>query len=318
MLTTEVAQFRRDPGDNTVHNVPRLRFPTRRKDEMNNMRRHRGCAGTGAQWFGSLALLAAITGAPAAMASNSVALGATVTMTSTNKCTVTVSPSTATLMGAAWRYGENPPVQGAPSTDMTLTTGNEPPTVTVAASGPDACTVNNMIVRTSLGNGVTPAPMTAGQQIAFRKNFGSQGGFWRFMPYLANATFYTARTPSEATEATGTITWHSPSQGYTPTFEKTPQKHAGDRVDLQESMGGEAMFLTDEYVSDGGALLIDGGNNQGTFSTSAPDELYKSARLSFGALLSTDPENVNGVRDPMLAVDGDTASMTWTVYIDQV
>ncbi len=172
-----------------------------------------------------------------------------------------------------------------------------------------------------MGDGVQAGPTAGGgDAFTFRKPFGSQGGFWRFMPFLANAAFYTASDMVPANQAQGILTWHSPSPGFLQTFTPTATMTAGTIVQGVGNLGGDVMMLTDSHVtnSNGLAFLIDSGVNEGYFTSSNATENYQAAQLSFGALLATDPENVNGVRDPSLAANGDSITMGWTIYIDQV
>ena len=256
---------------------------------------------------GLMALLALAGSVQAA--DNSAAVTASVTVLDTESCTITVSSASHTM---AMTWSRN--ADGVPTHDVTSST--DPVNVTLHATGGKTCTLNNLTLRTEMGSGIVPGPDWEGQNFTFKKSFGSQGGFWRFMPYLARAQFYTDE--QLAKPGTGKITWNGPS--------KAPhnQMNFGDTATIKgkqlmdlESMGGEVRFLTDQYVEDGGALLIDKGVNEGTFTSSAADETYRSAVLGFGALMATAPENVNGTREPALAAGGDQVTMTWTVYIDQ-
>lgn len=254
---------------------------------------------------GLMALLALAGSVQAA--DNSAAVTASVTVLDTESCTITVSP-TSHAMAMTWSRN----AEGVVSHDVTSST--EPVNVTLRATGGNTCTLNNLTLRTEMGSGIVPGPDWEGQNFTFKKNFGSQGGFWRFMPYLARAQFYTDE--QLAKPGTGKITWNSPSSGYHMDFGDTATIKGKEVLDM-ESMGGEAVFLTDQYVEDGGALLMDKGVNEGTFTSSATNETYRSAVLGFGALMATAPENVNGTRAPELAAGGDQVTMTWTVYIDQ-
>ncbi|MGQ5837766.1 hypothetical protein ACUNIZ_25640 [Serratia sp. IR-2025] len=261
--------------------------------------------------------LAALCCSVSAWADNSATFNATVSVTSTNACTVSVTPASGGAMTATWNYPGQPATAGT----LTLTSGNAPPTIIVRAIGPTGCNLNNVKLRTVMGAGVEPGPaVNDGDRFTFRKSFGSQGGFWRFMPYLANATFYTALDMTPASQAQGTLTWHSPSPGFQLTFSSTTTMAGGSTMSNIAALGGDVMALTDSYISggDGLAFLIDRGVNEGYFTSSNATESYQAAQLAFGALLGTAPENVNGVRDPSLASNGDTVTMGWTVYIDQV
>lgn len=257
---------------------------------------------------GGLMALLALAGSVQA-ADNSAAVTASVTVLDTESCTITVSP-TSHAMAMTWSRN----AEGVVSYNVTSST--EPVNVTLRATGGNTCTLNNLTLRTEMGSGIVPGPDSGKQNFTFKKSVGSQGGFWRFMPYLARAQFYTDEQQTQP--GTGKITWNGPSEA--------PYNHMvfGDTATIKgtevldmESMGGDVVFLTDQYVEDGGALLIDKGVNEGTFTSSVAGEKYRSAVLGFGALMATAPENVNGTRAPELAAGGDQVTMTWTVYIDQ-
>ncbi|EPA0076736.1 hypothetical protein ACQYI1_002617 [Enterobacter mori] len=101
------------------------------------------------------------------------------------------------------------------------------------------------------------------------------------------------------------------------TFGSEPATHARETISNPDLGSGEFVFMRDQYAEDGGAVLIDEGSHEGAFTSDKPEEVYKSARIGFGALIATEPENVNGTRSADLASAGDKVSMSWTVYIDQ-
>lgn len=255
---------------------------------------------------GGLIALLALAGTVQA-ADNSAAVTASVTVLNTESCTITVTP-TSHAMAMNWSRSS----EGVVTYDVVSST--EPVNVSLSAAGGSNCSLNNLTLRTEMGSGIVPGPDYNSQNFTFKKSFGSLGGFWRFMPYLARAQFYTDEQRTQP--GTGTITWNSPSTGYHMVFGSTATITGKQEMNMT-SMGGKAVFMTDQYVVDGGALLIDKGVNEGTFTSSESGETYRSAVLGFGAVMATAPENVNGIRAPELASGGDQATMTWTVYVDQ-
>lgn len=59
-----------------------------------------------------------------------------------------------------------------------------------------------------------------------------------------------------------------------------------------------------------GVLLVDSAGNSGSFSSDTTGEVYKSAKLGFGALIATEPENFDGVPSPQLGSGGDQFTFT--------
>lgn len=256
---------------------------------------------------GSLIAGLALAGGVQAADNNHADVTASVTVVDTESCTITVSP-TSHAMAMTWSRS----AEGVVAYNVASST--DPVNVSLSATGGSHCTLNNLTLRTVMGSGIVSGPDWNGQNFTFKKSIGTQGGFWRFMPYLARAQFYTDE--QQAQPGVGEITWNSPSSGYHMVFGDTATIKGKTELTMV-AMGGDAVFLTDQYVRDGGALLIDKGVNEGTFTSSAPGETYRSAVLGFGAMMATAPENVNGTRAPDLVSGGDQVTMTWTVYIDQ-
>lgn len=258
---------------------------------------------------GSLCLLIAGSGAAlAADSPNSADISASVTVLADDGCQVTVG-SSSHPMEMTWTRNK-----GVSSVEVK--SSNEPVYVTVTATGGDSCHLgNNMKVRTLAGAGMEAT--TDDEYPSYRKSFGTKGGLWRVMPYLANAIFYT--DDAAQSQGAGKISWDGPKVGPEDkvTFGSEPANQSKDTIPSPGVGNGEFVFMTDQYAVDGGAVLIDDGGNEGSFSSDNPEEVYKSARIGFGALIATDPENVNGTRSIDLASAGDQMSMSWTVYIDQ-
>ncbi|WP_272668211.1 hypothetical protein [Providencia sp. PROV117] len=196
----------------------------------------------------------------------------------------------------------------------TLASNGEPSNVVITITGGSSCSLNTLKLTTSMGGGAQQGPDYHGQNFTWAQPIpNSQNGQWRFTPYLARAQFFTS---NDAVTGLGTapIRWHSPSEGHDLTFSTSPQQHGGERINI-ESMGGESMFLTDQYITDGGALLMDKNSTTGILSTEATGEIYKSAILGFGALMATGPENINFVRDDTVISSSGQVNMHWTVSV---
>lgn len=250
-------------------------------------------------------LLAALHVVPPAFADPTV-LSASVTVLPEGGCTLLVTPPTDPTFTLNW---------GADSGIERVNPTSAPRNLTVQAADDAGCTLNALKITSEVG-GQHP-PGTNGKY-SFRVPLMPGGeGYWRFMPYLARAQFYLDRNATQ--EGTGKITYHSPSP-YDLTFQTTPKFNAGDKEYLAvmgESPGEAAnsLFMTDEYVTDGGALLVDGDNVTGTFTSDNSSEVYKSAVLGMGVVVATGPENSQGTRDDSVARPGDSATMTWTVTV---
>ncbi|EPA0076735.1 hypothetical protein ACQYI1_002616 [Enterobacter mori] len=132
---------------------------------------------------GGFCLLIAGSGAAlAADSQNRADISASVMVLADDGCCVIVG-SPGHPMEMTWTRKE-----GIPSFGVTSST--EPVYVTVTATGGDRSHLNsNMTLRTVAGAGMEET--TGDDYPSLRKNFGSKGGYWRVMPYLANAMFYT-------------------------------------------------------------------------------------------------------------------------------
>ncbi|WP_371972976.1 hypothetical protein ACB496_15285 [Lelliottia nimipressuralis] len=254
---------------------------------------------------GSLCLLVAGS-ALAADSPSSAEISASVTVLADDGCAITVGKADHP-MEMTWTRKD-----GASAVDVRSV--NAPVYVTVTATGGDSCHLSTSMklrtVSTDMGD------PTMDDFPSYRKNFGSKGGFWRVMPYLANAIFYTDEAAS--VPGAGKISWDGPTLGdENVTFGGEVANHAGEKVNNEGVGSGEFVFMTDQYAESGGALLIDDGQNEGGFSSDKSDEAYKSAKIGFGALIATDPESTDGTRNPDLASAADQVTMSWMVYIDQ-
>lgn len=250
-----------------------------------------------------------LAGPSVALAGNSADITASVSVVSTDVCGFQVLPPDHNMQMTWTRDSEG-------KGNAVLTSNTAPAYVTVRAEGGASCNLNKIQLKTEVGSGM--AKLTTPDDITvFRVNTGSQGAFWRILPLLADAKFYTDE--AGGTQGAGVISWDGPKPGDADKviFSNTTQKTANSSIEAPGVGDGEYIFMTDEYVVAGGALLVDSAGNPGSFSSDATEEVYKSAKLGFGALIATDPENVDGVPSPQLGSGGDQFTFTWTVYIDQ-
>lgn len=255
-------------------------------------------------------MLAGPSVALAADDSNHADISATVSVQATEACHVTVA-QVRNSMAMSWTRS----AEGVSST--TLTSGStEPVYVTVATSGGENCNLNGLQLRTEVAANMELMKKEGGNS-AFRVKLNEQGAYWRILPILADAHFFTDEQGSQ--EGDGVISWNGPgASDNVASFSKDIQKAANLIIDADGVGEGKFLFMTDEYVANGaGALLIEDGNQIGHFESNAQGEKYKSAKLGFGALIATDPENVDEERSPELASSGDQATFSWVVNIDQ-
>lgn len=240
-----------------------------------------------------------------ALAADQTTLSATVSVLPIASCAVTVTPPTDMTFTMNW----------SPDTGIQVTSASKAPrNLTVKAAADTGCSLNTLSITTTSNGARSPG---GSGNFSLRVPLTSNTGYWRFMPYLARAQFYLDDNATQ--EGTGKITYQSPSP-FSLTFQSTP-KYAGGDTDYLAVMGEDpggapnSLFMTDEYVESGGALLIDGDNHTGSFSSSNATETYKSAILGIGVLVATGPENAAGGRDDTAAQPGDTATMTWTITV---
>lgn len=254
--------------------------------------------------LGAVSVLLALFAAPAS-AADSAEMTATVSVLPAMNCAVEVTPPDDSTFNASWRSGSIPQITSGSTTPRNLM---------VKVKGDAGCSLNALRMTTTMTGGDHP-PGGSGDYSYRVPLTPSAGGYWRFMPYLARAQFYTDDSATQ--EGTGKITYHSPNSSNV-VFQDSP-KYTGGQTEYLEVMGedpGEvanSLFMTDEYAADGGALLVDGTSNIGTFSSDNTAEVYKSATLGLGVLIATGPENATGERDNAVAAEGDKATMTWTI-----
>lgn len=242
---------------------------------------------------------AAITG------STTTDFTARVNVVSDNTCTLTVTPPANTVFEATWTAN----VASGTSGFSNLTT-SAPPEISVVAEGAPTCSLNAVKIITA----VTGATERVGRSAAL-VSFGSSGGNWAVMPFVARARYFTdtaATTPGGAT-----VTLHSAVGGDAEDVRASASSTAGTQTNFT-SRGGpsftQAYLMADSYV--GGQLGTDAleDTTTATFSTA---EVYKSALFGISARIGSAPVDSTGAIDLNLAANGDVVNMPFTVTITE-
>lgn len=182
--------------------------------------------------------------APALAATGNADLQATITVTNPpTNCTLNVTSPQAP-MAATWTYAGG----GAQASALTVT-GTEPPEVRVSIAGDAACNLNSLHLTTVVANADTAANQDYARVVHYTRNGGAGTGYWRFIPYLAQAKFYT----DDAFTTQGAyadIEYDDPSPQGPVTFDGTASHHAGE--DMTDLSDAAYKFLTETYVQGGG------------------------------------------------------------------
>lgn len=257
-------------------------------------------------------MAALITLAPPALAaSGATTLQATVTVTNpTPNCTLTVGQPSAS-MTANWTY-----TGGGANPSHLAVTGTEPPAVQISVDGDASCNINSLRLTTLVANAQTSANQPFAQIVSYTPHGGTGQGFWRFIPYLAQAKFYQTSDWQNQGNYTD-IEYDDPSPNEAVQFSDTINYHAGET--MTDLVDANYKFLTNTYVEGAaGALLLYDNFHEGTLKSVGNEKQYKSATLSFGALLASDPENASGQADPSLSPPDGNFNINWTVTITTV
>lgn len=257
----------------------------------------------------ALVTLGCATTVVQAAGNNSVDLHAYVQVAAPLGCGVEVTPPSGGSMTARWDTG-------SPKGTLSITS-TTPPSVVVTSTGSRLCSLNNLTLTTD-PHGATPVTDNAYALLHHFTNVAGTAAYWRFVPYLAQAKFYTSADQLSGEAAPGVISFNDPDPTNHPagvTFANAPKYFAGDDMpELPDAR--DYKFMTDEYVADGGALLVYDQFRTGRFYSTDASATYQSAVLSFGALLATDPEGAAGTPDPTQApTDGTQLDISWTVTV---
>lgn len=230
---------------------------------------------------------------------------ATLNVVSDNECTLTVTPPANTEFKATWTAN----VASGTSAFSDLTT-SAPPEVLVAAAGATNCTINNVRIATQ----VTGATALTGASAA-RVNFGSSGGAWAILPFVARARYF---TDTDATVAgTAEVTLHTSVAGDTENVRATPSRTAGETGNLEPQGGpsfAKSYLLADSYVN---AALFTNALGDITTATFSKEEVYKAALFGISARIGSAPIDPTGAIDLNLAANGDVVNMPFTVTVTE-
>lgn len=230
---------------------------------------------------------------------------ARVNVVSDNTCMLTVTPPANTVFEATWTAN----VASGTNGFSNLTT-SAPPEISVVSEGASTCSLNAVKINTA----VTGATTKAGYAAAL-VNFGSSGGSWAVMPFVARARYFTdaaAKTPGAAQ-----VTLHTAHYGDAQLVRGTVSYPAGTSNQAVHKGGPSfehAYLMADSYVSFSLGTDALGDITTATFSTA---EVYKSALFGISARIGSAPVDSTGAIDLNRAANGDVVNMPFTVTITE-
>jgi len=223
---------------------------------------------------------------------NQIQLSATVQIGEQDNCDVEVGPPSGAPMAAKW-------VKDGEGKSSLTVISTEPPSVRVKSTGGANCSLNNLALTVYPGANL---PSTT-EKYALLREFETtahQMAYWRFIPYLAQARFYTGEDYQTGEAAFSDISVNGPDTTRddldTMTFQESPSYLAGHTISVEER---DYKILTNQYAADGGAaVMVYDEQYTSKFFYKDESARYQSAVLSFGALLATDPDGAGGNADP--------------------
>lgn len=237
----------------------------------------------------------------------------TIHVTSDNTCDLTVTPPGQLTFNATWTATGT----GAAMTSAMAINGDTPaapPEIEVAITGGKGCVVNQLMLTTTLGAGVTQAP--GGQKTYIKAVDGStNNAYWRFTPYMAKISLYT--DSAFTTGETGDASYTAPD-GSVHAQNTTAAVGNQSATVTMEAQGVDGILMTDNWFTAGvDTSLVDGGNGVSHILTKDLTATYMSAKLGIGVALSKDPENAAGQPDKVTVANGDHVAIPFTITVSQ-
>lgn len=232
---------------------------------------------------------------------------ARVNVVSDQVCTLNVTQPTDKVFQAKWTANT-----ASDTSAFSELTTSEPLEVEVKAVGATSCTLNNVKITTAVNNATALAP---GGNSAALVAFGSSGGSWVVMPFVARAQYFT--DDNYTTAGAADVTLHTAVGGDTEVVRATASEEAGTSA-RTTSIGGPSFdsgyLMAASYVN---AQLTTNALGDTTTATFSAPETYKSAKFGISARIGSAPVDGAGAIDRKLAANGDVVNMPFTVTITE-
>ncbi|WP_332631247.1 hypothetical protein [Citrobacter sp. ESBL3] len=237
----------------------------------------------------------------------------TVHVVSDNTCQLTVTPPAVTAFDATWTGNT------ASATSSIVVNNPAIDPIQVVATGGTNCSLNNTRISGTVTGTPTPAATNPTVAHGVIQQAGSSGGGWAYMPVVARIRLFTDSAFTSQTSATVTATG---ADGIVKEQKPTPVYTAGASVNYKSTLGLRGIMLDDSYYDgnvDGLPLLTNAGmGGSASYTTSSPQEVYKSAMFNISGIIGINPVNAaTGVEDLSAVANGDTVVMPLTVTITE-
>lgn len=228
-------------------------------------------------------------------------------VSSPNVCEPVLTPPAETTWASTWTLANAADTSG--TIDVTKYP-NEPHMIKVAldAGAASTCDLNGLVVGASAtGADVTPVEGQPGYLQVDTK----AGGFWRYVPTLAQAHFYTdsnwATLDNSAVTATLGAQTHTQST--------TVQYTKGTDIKGETAFGAaDALGVSDNYFVSNGISPITTTKDVQVKAANTTDHM-KSAEIGISAVIAKDPVDASGTVDTALVMNDASITMPFTIEV---
>lgn len=239
----------------------------------------------------------------------------TVHVVSDNTCQIDVTPPAVTAFDATWTGNT-----ASATSDIVVNNPAIDP-IQVVATGGTNCSLNNTKISAIVTGRPNPAPTNDTLAHSVIQPFGSSGGGWSYMPVVARIQLFTDSAFTSRTTATITGTGADGSVKQQED-ELSAARTRGGKINMGSTLGQTGLTMDDIYFSGTaiGLPLLTNAGTAGTvsYTTSSPQEVYKSAMFNISGLIGINPVNAaTGVEDLTVAANGDTVVIPLTVTITE-
>lgn len=232
---------------------------------------------------------------------------AQLTVSSPNVCEPILTPPADTTWSSTWTLAKAGDASGSIDATQYL---SEPHMVKVslAPGAMTTCDLNGLAVgATAAGGDVTNVTGQPGYYQVDTK----AGGFWRYVPTIAEAHFYTddAWTTADTSAVTATLGATTHTQSANPLYTK------GTPIREQAAFGtAAALGVSDNYFDASGITPITTTKDVKVTSANTTG-MMKSAEIGISAVIANDPVNASGTVDTALVLNDASINMPFTIEV---